>query len=148
LQSLGVGTLLALAAALGGCGGLVALLPSGTAAVLASSSTTAAAAHVAGTAMANGAGPVALGLGGAVIGGPDDAESYMIGLSRANAETCAGFHGRTSERTAEGLEQWTYETASCRVALSFKEGYVSQVSYAEGSTGCAALLAQCRRRKR
>ena len=148
MQALRAGALLALAAASGGCAGLVALLPSGTAAVFASSGTTAAAAHAANAAMASGAGPVALGLGGAAIGSADAPESYMIGMSRANAETCAGFHGRTSDRTAEGLEQWTYETGSCRVALSFHEGYVSHVTYAEGSTGCASVLAQCRRRMR
>ena len=134
-------SLLALCATLTGC---VAALTA-----IGSSSTAAAAAHAAAGAMAAGAGPVALGVGAVAIGGTSgDPQEFMVGMSRANVESCAGFHGRDSEQKADGLEHWTYQRRECRVSLSFKDGYVSKVSYSEASSDCSELLALCRRRQR
>lgn len=131
---------------------LIALSLNGCAAFVAavgSSATAMTAAHAGAAVLAAPATPVVLGTGAAVVGnayGDTSGRDDLIGMSRANAETCAGFHNRTSEVTEDGIERWTYEKNACRVALQFKDGYVTEVSYPNGSD--CGLLQMCRARSR
>jgi hypothetical protein len=130
-------------ATLPGCAGIVA--------GLAGSGGVAAAKTAAASAMASGAAPAALGVGVGVgvaagpLSGGDASERTMVGMSRANAETCAGFHGRTSETLPDGKERWTYQRNTCRLSISFTQGYVTDVS-SDGSSDCSGLLRQCQAR--
>jgi hypothetical protein len=131
---------------------VISMTLSGCAAFVAavgSSATAMSAAHAGAAVLAAPATPVVLGTGAAVVGsayGDASGVDALIGMSRANAETCAGFHNRTSEITGAGMERWTYERNSCRVALAFKDGYVSEVSYPNGSD--CGVLQMCRARSR
>jgi hypothetical protein len=132
---------------------LVLAVSSAGCAALAASGTFAAAKAAAGSAIASGAAPAALGVGVGIgvsatgAADPQSPETALVGMSRANAEACAGFHGRVSESLPDGKELWTYDRRTCRVSISFKEGYVTEVN-SSGSSDCNGILNQCRARQR
>src|SRR3954471_13982954 len=119
-----------------GCAGLVALVPAVT------GSSASAVAATATSILASPAVPVAAGASVAAVSSTENQspDHTMVGMSRANAETCAGFHNRVSEVRPDGIELWTYQRNACRVSIAFKEGYVTDVSYSEGSSDCASVL--------
>ena len=141
-----VAVFLALAGCLSGCAAaLVAVGGSGAPAAAAQAIATISASPL----------PVAVGMGAGVGVGvaatratPSGSDDAVVGMSRANVESCAGFHGREREVREDGLEYWTYSRRECRVSVAFKDGYVSTISYSAESSPCSEVLEICRARGR
>jgi hypothetical protein len=129
-------------ALLQGCAALVAALPS-SAAIGAYASGAAVAAKAAVVAAPEII-PAGAALGAVALTGYDNPDR-IVGMSRANLETCAGFTNRSSEVLADAKERWHYENRSCRVSVTLTSGYVSQVEFSRAPSGdCASVLQYCR----
>ncbi|MBI3371415.1 MAG: hypothetical protein HY017_06610 [Betaproteobacteria bacterium] len=126
-----------LAVVLAGCAATVALLPSSAAVV--------SAAHTgAAVAAANAAPIVGVGAGVGVVALTTQTDSEkMLGKSRGNLDSCAGFHDRGSESLRGDVERFTYDRNSCRVAITLQAGVVTSVDFSSPSLACRSVIGRC-----